>query len=94
MFLNIFIFQTLETRNFKKNSHEKYFLQNNLEKTRQFYEFILIDINYVEISYSQNQNSIGICYSKCKICKILSKKMWSQSLDTYKMFSQNFRPKS
>ena len=75
-------------------SQGKYFIQNNLEKNWKFNEFILVDTNYVEISHIQNQNSIDICYSKCKICKVLSQKSWGWSPDTHKMFSQNFRPKS
>ena len=78
----------------KKFPHGKYFLENNLEKTRKFYEFILVDTNSIEISHIQNQNSIDICYSKCKICNVLSQKSWGWSPDTHKMFSQNFRPKS
>ena len=35
-----------------------------------------------------------MCYSKCKLCKVLSQKMWGQSPNTHKMFSQNIRPKS
>ena len=75
-------------------SQGKYFIQNNLEKNQKFYEFILIDTDYVEISHIQNQTSIDICYSKCKICKVISQKSWGQSPDTHKMFSQNFRLKS
>ena len=78
----------------KKNSHGKYFIQDNLVKTCKFYEFILVDIDLVQISHIQNQNSIDICYSKCKICKVLCQKMWGQSLNTHKIFSQNFRSKS
>ena len=58
----------------KKNSHGKFFLRNNLEKTRKFYEFILVDIDYIEISYIQNESFTNICYSKYTICKVLSQK--------------------
>ena len=78
----------------KKISDGKYFLQNNLVKTCKFYEFILVDTDLVQISHIQNQNSTNICYSKCKICKVLCQKMWGQSPNTHKMFSQNFRSKS
>ena len=48
----------------KQFPHEKCFLQNNLEKNRKFYDFILVDTNSVEISHIQNKTSIDICYSK------------------------------
>ena len=76
---------------FAKN---KYFLQSNLDKTRKFYEFILVDTEFVEISHFQNESSTNICYSKCKIFKVLTHKTWGQFPDTHKMFSENFRPKS
>ena len=75
-------------------SKGKYFLQNNLDKTCRFYEFILVDTESVEISHIQNESSIEICYSKCKIFKVLTHKSWGQSLDTHKTFSKNFKPKS
>ena len=75
-------------------SQGKYFIQDNLVKTCKFYEFILVDIDLVQISHIQNQNSIDICYSKCKICKVISQKSWGHSPDTHKMFSQKFRLKS
>ena len=75
-------------------SKGKYFLQNNLDKTRRFYEFILVDTKSVEISHIQNESSTEICYSKCKIFKVLTHKMWGQSPDTHKMFLENFKPKS
>ena len=78
----------------KQFSHEKCFLQNNLEKNRKFYDFILVDTNSVEISHIQNKTSIDICYSKWKICKIIFQKLWGQTPDTHKMFSQNFKLKS
>ena len=49
---------------------------------------------YVEITHIQNRTSTYICYSKCKILKIISPNEWGQSLDTHKMFPQTFRPKS
>ena len=38
-------------------SKGKYFLQNDPLKTRRFYEFILVDIDFVEISHIQNKDS-------------------------------------
>ena len=60
----------------------KYFLQNNLDKTQKFYEFIIVNIDSVEISHFQNESSTDICYSKCKIFKVLTHKAWGQSPDT------------
>ena len=54
-------------------SQGKYFIQNNLEKNRKFYEFILIDTDYVEISHIQNQTSIDICYSNARFAKFFLK---------------------
>ena len=67
------------SKNFAKN---KYFLQNNLDKTRKFYEFILVDTNSVEIFHFQNESSTDIYYSKCKIFKVLTHKAWGQSPNT------------
>ena len=64
----------------------KYFLQNNLDKTRRFYEFILVDTESIEISHIQNESSTKIYYSKCKIFKVLTHKSWGQSPDTHKTF--------
>ena len=75
-------------------SKGKYFLQNNLDKTRRFYEFILVDTKSVEISHIQNESSTKIYYSKCKIFKVLTHKLWGQSPDIHKTFLKNFRPKS
>ena len=50
------------------------FLSNDLSKTRKFYEFILVDTNYVQISHIQNQEGTDIAYSKCKILKVIFEK--------------------
>ena len=34
----------------------KYFLQNDTLKIRRFYEFILVDTNYVKVSHVQNKD--------------------------------------
>ena len=46
-----------------------FFFQNDLVKTRKFYEYILIDTDSVEITHILNKDSTDICYSKCKIFK-------------------------
>ena len=48
-----------------------FFFQNDLVKTRKFYEYILIDTDFVEITHILNKDSTYICYSKCKIFKNL-----------------------
>ena len=72
----------------------KFFLQNDILKTRKLYEYILVDTDSVEIWYIQNKDSTKICYSKCKIFKIIYEIEWGQSLSTHKMFSQNFKSSS
>ena len=88
------IVENIPDKELQREYFKKYFLQNNLDKTHRFYEFILVDSESVEISHIQNETSIEICYSKCKIFKVLTHKSWGQSSDTHKSFSENFRPKS
>ena len=57
------------TKSFQKEIF--FFFQNDLVKTRKFYEFILVDIDSMEITHIQNKDSTDICYSKCKIFKII-----------------------
>ena len=52
--------------------NEKYFISNEILKTRRFYEFILVDTESVQISHVQNPEGNDIAYSKCKILKIMS----------------------
>ena len=66
----------------KKFPYGKFFLQNNLEKTRKFYEFILVDTDSMEISHIQNKTSIDIFYSKYKIYKVISPKKCGVNLLT------------
>ena len=89
----------LESHHFSKSGYidltkiflkGKFFLQNDILKTRKLYEFILVDIDSIEISYIQNKDSTKIWYSKYKIFKIISEIEWGQYLLTYKIFSQNF----
>ena len=68
------------------------FLSNDLSKTRKFYEFILVDVDYVQISHIQNQEGTCIAYSKCKILKVIYEKEWGQNPFTHKTLSQNFIP--
>ena len=59
--------------------NEKYFISNEILKTRRFYEFILVDTKSVQISHVKNPKGNDIAYSKCKILKILTEKDWDQN---------------
>ena len=73
---------------------EKYFISNEILKTRKFYEFILVDTKSVQISHVNNPEGNDIAFSKCKILKILTEKDWDQNPFTHKRFSQNFDPQT
>ena len=74
--------------------NEKYFISNEVLKTRIFYEFILVDTESVQISYVSNPEGNGIAYSKCKILKVLNEKDWDQNIFTHKIFSEKFDPQT
>ena len=74
--------------------NEKYFISNEILKTRIFYEFILVDTESIQISHVQNPKGNGIAYSKCKILKVLNKKEWDQNIFTHKRFSEKFDPQT
>ena len=78
-------------KNFQK---EKYFLSNDISKTRRFYEFILVDKESIQVSHVKNPEGTDIAYSKCKILKIISEKDWEHNPFTHKRFSQNFVPQT
>ena len=69
--------------------NEKYFISNEILKTRIFYEFILVDTESIQISHVQNPEGNGIAYSKCKILKVLNEKDWDQNPFTLKVFLKN-----
>ena len=69
---------------------DKFFVSNDISKTRRFYEFILIHMKSVQISHIKNPEGTNIAYSKCKILKIIYEKDWEQNPFTRKRFSQNF----
>ena len=74
--------------------NKKYFISNEVLKTRKFYEFILVDTESVQISHSMNPEGNDIAYSKCIIQKVFNEKEWGQNLFTHKRFSQNFDPQT
>ena len=71
---------------FKKTSF--FFISNYVSKTCRFYEFILVDTEYVQISHIINSEDTDIAYSKCKILQIISENDWEQNPFTHKLFSQ------
>ena len=82
----------IATKNIFQN--EKYFISNDILKTRKFYEFILVDTESVQISHIKNPEGNDIAYSKCKILKVLNEKDWDQNPFTHKRFSENFDPQT
>ena len=64
---------------------DKFFISNDLSKTRRFYEFILVDTESIQVLHVKNPEGTDMAYSKCKILKIISKKEWEQSPFTHKM---------
>ena len=72
----------------------KFFISNEVLKTRKFYEFILVDTESVQISHISNPEGTDTAYSKCKIQKVLNEKDWDQNIFTHKKFSQNFDPQT
>ena len=54
--------------------NNKYFISNEILKTRIFYEFILVDTESIQISHVKNPKGNDIAYSKCKILKVLNEK--------------------
>ena len=73
---------------------DKFFISNDISKTRRFYEFILVDTESIQVSHVRNPEGTDVAYSKCKILKIISEKDWEQSPFTHKRFSKNFVPQT
>lgn len=69
------------------------FIKDNLLKRREFYEFILVDSNSIEITHTPSKNNASkIAFSKLKILKVISLIEWNQSIYTEKTFSQPYNP--
>ena len=54
--------------------NDKYFISNEILKTRIFYEFILVDTESIQISHVKNPEGNDTAYLKCKILKVLNEK--------------------
>ena len=74
--------------------NDKYFVSNEILKTRIFYEFILVDTESIQILHVKNPEGSDIAYSKCKILKVLNEKDWDQHIFTHKRFSEKFDPQT
>ena len=74
--------------------NDKYFISNEIIKTRKFYEFILVDTESIQISHVKNPEGNDIAYSKCKILKVLNEKDWDQNPFTHKRFFEHFDPQT
>ena len=71
------------------------FNSNDPLKTRQFYEFILVDTDSVEITHNTDKNNPQrIAFSKCQILRVMTIADWNQKPFTCKAFSQPFHPMS
>ena len=67
-----------------------FFISNDILKTCRFYEFILVDMESIQVYHVKNPEGTKIVYSKCKILKIIYEKDWEQSPFTHKRFFKNF----
>ena len=64
------------------------FNSNNPLKTRQFYEFILVDIDSVKITYNIDKNNPRrIAFFECQILRVMTLTDWNQKPFTCKAFS-------
>lgn len=70
-----------------------HFKPTALNKTRQFYEFILIDSDSVTIKHYKDKNdSSVITHSTIQILKVITPNQFGKNPNNLKKFSQNFDP--
>jgi hypothetical protein len=67
-----------------------WFLPKDLSKTREYYEFILVDSDSITLTHKRENSSIK--FSKFKINKVLSPSDWGMAPYTKKSFSRVFSP--
>ena len=72
---------------------EKYFISNDISKTRRFYEFILVDMESIQVSQVKNPEGTDIAYSKCKILKSFQKRIGNRVLLLTNIFLKILFPK-
>ncbi|KAA0050193.1 Enzymatic polyprotein [Cucumis melo var. makuwa] len=71
------------------------FFPKDIKKTRQFYEFILVDTFSVEITHIPDRNnSKKIVYSKLNFFRVLTPSHWPQGMYVPWKFSKPFNPQS
>lgn len=69
------------------------YILDSLLKTREFYEFILVDFDSAEITHTPSKNNASkIAFSKLKIFKVISLSEWNQSIYIEKTFSEPYNP--
>ncbi|KAK2353556.1 hypothetical protein QL285_091163 [Trifolium repens] len=70
-----------------------HYLPSNPEKTRLFYEFILVDTESIDITHTYDKNDkTKIIFSKFKILKILSPSDWKAHPSHTRSFTRRFSP--
>ncbi|KAL9298312.1 hypothetical protein ACSQ67_024208 [Phaseolus vulgaris] len=75
--------------------HWSWIPQDNVKKTKKYYQFIILDTGSAEIIPEKDKNNPSIiCYSKLKISKVLGFEDWNQKPLTEKRFSRPFDPPS
>jgi len=73
--------------------HWSWIPQENIKKTKKYYQFIILDTGSAEIIPEKDRsNPAIICYSKLKISKVLGFDDWNQKPLTEKRFSRIFDP--
>ncbi|TYK23161.1 Retrotransposable element Tf2 [Cucumis melo var. makuwa] len=71
------------------------FFSKDIKKTRQFYEFILVDTVSIEITHIPDRNNPEkIVYSKLKNFRVLTSSHWPQGMYVPWKFSKPFNPQS
>ena len=77
---------------FPSNFH---FIPNHPQKTRLFYEYILVETDSIEIIHTKNkEDPTKIAFLKIKILRVLTSTKWNQSIYTEKRFSHQFLPQT
>ncbi|KAF7831629.1 Enzymatic polyprotein [Senna tora] len=67
-----------------------HFLPKSLEKSRLYYEFILVDTDSITLTHEYGpQNPQNILYSKIKINKVLSVRQWENLFILLKLSAEN-----
>ena len=68
------------------------YLLTHFQKTRQFYEFVLIDTDSIELSHKMNVEDNKITFSQVKLLQIYSLENWPILIHHWRSFSRKFQP--